>query len=86
MKHQRIFIEKANYVDDLTINLQFNDGTVRDINFAPFLKTHPHPQHNKYIKYSNFKRFRIENGNIVWGKNWDLVFDMWNLYKGKHPV
>ena len=82
---KRIFIEKANYVDDLTVSLQFNDGTVRIIDFAPFLKTHPHPQHNKYIKYSNFKKFRIENGNIVWGKHSDLIFDEYQLYLGKNP-
>jgi len=82
MKH--IFIENASYLNDLSVRLNFNDGTVRDINFARFLKTRPHPMHNKYIKYSNFKKFRIQDGNIVWGNN-ALEFDMWNLYKGINP-
>jgi len=83
---KRVYIEDAKYLNDLSVRLHFNDGTERDINFAHFLKTRPHPQHNKYIKYSNFKKFRIENGNIVWGRNWDLVFDVWNLYQGKNPA
>ena len=81
-----ILIEKAKYVDDLTVNLLFSDGTNRDVDFARFLKTHPHPQHNKYIKYSNFKKFYLENGNIVWGKNSDLIFNIENLYHNKLPV
>jgi hypothetical protein len=81
---QTIAIEKANYIDDYTVQLNFNDGTVRKIDFSRFLKTRPHPQHNKYLKYSNFRKFRIERGNIVWGKK-DLDFDLWDLYKGKSP-
>jgi len=30
-----------------------------------------------------FKKFKLEMGNIVWGKNWDMVFPVYNLYKGK---
>ena len=82
---KRVFIEKADYVNDLTVRLQFNDGVVRDIDFSRFLKTRPHPQRNKYIKYANFKKFRIANGNIVWGKHEDLVFDEYKLYKGINP-
>jgi len=78
-----VFIEKANYVNDLTVNLLFSDGTSRDVDFARFLKKRPHPQHNKYIKYSHFKKFYLENGNIVWGKNSDLIFNIENLYHNR---
>jgi len=82
---KRIYIEKAEYTGDLSVKLIFNDGIERIIDFAYFLKTRPHPQHNKYIKYNNFKKFRVENGNIVWGKNADLIFDDYKLYLGKNP-
>ncbi len=52
------------------------------IDFASFFE-HSHPQHNRYKKEENFKRFKIENGNIVWGKNWDMIFPLHDLYKGK---
>jgi len=29
-----------------------------------------------------FNRFSIENGNIVWGKNWDLMFPIEQLHDG----
>jgi hypothetical protein len=28
-------------------------------------------------------RFKIEDGNIVWGKNWDLIFPAHELHAGK---
>jgi len=40
---------------------------------------------NKYDKYLDprkFNRFAIENGNIVWGKNWDLIFPVEQLHAG----
>jgi len=82
---RQIYIEKANYIDDYTVELNFNDGAVRNIDFGYFLKTRPHPQHNKYLKYSNFRKFKIDRGNIVWGKNRDLEFDLYPLYQGKSP-
>ena len=44
---------------------------------------HPHPQYNKYLEWKNFKKATIENGNVVWGKNWDLIFPIEQLYNGE---
>jgi len=82
---RQIYIEKAKYIDDYTVQLNFNDGAVSIIDFGHFLKTRPHPQHNKYLKYKNFRNFRLNNGNIVWGKNRDLEFELYPLYQGKSP-
>jgi hypothetical protein len=30
-----------------------------------------------------FQSFRIENGNLVWGKDWDLIFPIDGLYRGE---
>ncbi len=79
---RQLFIQDAIYISDLLVELKFNDGTVRRVDFSTFLLNHPHPQYNKYQKPSNFKKFHIENGNIVWGKNWDLMFPIENLYSG----
>ena len=80
-----IKLVKANYVDDYVVELSFSDGVVRQIDFGKFLYTHPHPQYDKYRDLQNFKKFKIERNNIVWGKNWDLIFDLMDLYKGKSP-
>jgi hypothetical protein len=77
---RQLYIQQANYISDLKVELKFNDGTIRHVDFSNFLLNHPHPQYNKYLKPANFKKFYIENGNIVWGKNWDLMIPIENLY------
>jgi len=41
---RQIYIENANYINDYTIQLNFNDGSARTIDFSHFLKTRPLPQ------------------------------------------
>lgn len=78
-----IYIQHANYITDHIVELYFNDGKVKRIDFSSFLQKHPHPQYNKYLNPINFKKFYIDHGNIVWGKNWDLMFPIEKLYLGK---
>ncbi|MDR0872878.1 MAG: DUF2442 domain-containing protein [Prevotellaceae bacterium] len=80
-----INIVNADYLGDYKIKLQFNDDVVRQIDFGYFLQNHPHPQHNKYRDLRNFRKFKIDGGNIVWGKNWDLIFNPRKLYEGINP-
>ena len=76
-------IVSAKYVAPLSVELQFSDGTVKIVDIGSFIKAHPHPQYKSYLDEKKFKRFKIEMGNIVWGKNWDLVFPISALYNGK---
>lgn len=76
-------IVSAKHVAPLSVELQFSDGTVKIVDIGSFIKAHPHPQYNSYLDEKKFKRFKIEMGNIVWGKNWDLVFPISALYNGK---
>ena len=74
---------EANYIDAFMLELVFNDHKKNVIDFRDFLETHSHPQYNKYKKLNNFKKFKIENGNVVWGKDWDMIFPVFDLYTGK---
>ena len=82
METTRIYIERAEYTGGLTLRLFFSDGTSRIVDFEPFILDNPHPQYNRYIEPKNFKKFTIENGNVVWGKNWDMIFPHMQLYNG----
>ena len=73
---------KAEYIGEHRLKLAFSDGTSQVVDFGPFLENHPHPQHNKYRRLANFKRFRIERGNVVWGRDWDLIFPLAQLHQG----
>jgi hypothetical protein len=86
MKKELIIkIIKAQYIDGYNVLLTFSDGVEREIDFGEFLLSNPHPCWDKYREIKKFKKFKIENGNIVWGKNLDLIFDEYELYKGKNP-
>jgi hypothetical protein len=52
------------------------------VDVGAFLKRHPHPQYNGYLDDKKFKKFKLEMGNIVWGKNWKLIFPIEMLRNG----
>lgn len=79
---ERIYIIKAEDAGNLNVCLYFSDNTVQTVNIGDFIRRHPHPQYNKYLDPRKFCRFTIENGNIVWGKNWDMVFPIEQLHAG----
>ena len=78
----KLYIVKAENVGDLTVNLTFSDNTTQRVDIGDFIRRHPHPQYNKYLDPRKFSRFTIDNGNVVWGKNWDLIFPIEQLYSG----
>jgi hypothetical protein len=80
---ERLYIIKAEDKGNLTVSLTFSDNTVRTVDIGDFIRRHPHPQYNKYLDPRKFSRFTIENGNIVWGKNWDMIFPVAHLYAGR---
>lgn len=77
-----IIVIRATHLQYYKIKIEFSDNTIRVIDFEPFLKDNPHPQWEKYNNLSNFKKFKIENGNLVWGRDWDLIFPIHGLYTG----
>lgn len=79
---ERLYITKAENAGDLTVSLTFSDNTIQTVDIGEFIRRHPHPQYNKYLDPNKFRCFVIENGNIVWGKNWDLIFPIEQLHKG----
>lgn len=78
-----LHIVNAMDVGNLHVLICFSDNKEQTVDIGDFIRRHPHPQYNKYLNPKNFKKFEIENGNIVWGKNWDLIFPIDQLYEGK---
>ena len=82
METTRLYIVRAEYAGDVSLHIFFSDGTSQTVDFKPFILANPHPQYNRYIEPKNFKKFTIEHGNVVWGKNWDMIFPIEQLYRG----
>ena len=63
---EKLHIVKAENAGNLTVNLTFSDNTTQLVDVSDFIRRHPHPH----------------NGNVVWGKNWDLIFPIEQLHSG----
>lgn len=75
-------IESAKYLSDYAIRIQFNDGKERIVDFKPFLLKSLHPSIKKYLDERKFSNFSLTNGNLNWN-DYDLIFPITDLYKGK---
>ncbi len=74
---------KVTNVGNLCVRIDFNDNTSQTVNIGDFIRQHPHPQYNKYLNEKYFDTFTLEDGNVVWGKNWDLIFPIEQLHRGE---
>jgi len=82
-KNNSISVVSAQYIEDYKVRIMFSDHTWQAVDFKPFLFAYNRGYYDKYRKPATFKQFKIEEGNIVWGKNWDLLFPVEELYKAK---
>jgi hypothetical protein len=79
-------IVKAEYISDYKVKLFFSDKRSRIVDFGGFILSSTYATFAQYKDLKKFKKFRIENGNIVWGKDWDLIFPLTQLYKGEIKI
>ena len=75
-------ILEAKAKDNLCVELFFNDNSSRIVDVGDFIRKHPHPQYNKYLDETEFRKFHLDDGNIVWGEDWDLIVPLDQLHAG----
>ena len=75
-------IREAKYVPRYKVDLRFNDGARRVVDFAPFLKRATNPMFTKYRRLKEFKAFQIRDGDLMWG-DFEMIFPIADLRKGK---
>jgi hypothetical protein len=80
---KRITVKEVRYIQEYKLEILFTDKKKSIVDFKIFFNTHSHPQYNKYKKPEEFRKFKVENGNIIWGKDWDMIFPVYDLYEGK---
>lgn len=79
---QYLEITEAKYVSGYNILLTFNDGTVRVMDFGPFLAKARNPDTTDYRDMKKFKSFRIEHGDLIWG-DFQMIFPIADLHRGE---
>jgi len=76
-----ISITNARLVSESQIELSFDDGSVRTIDFKEFLFSAIHPDIVKYRDPLLFSQFEIAGGDLMWN-DWELCFPLVDLYEG----
>jgi hypothetical protein len=82
VKSKQLKIKKANLIVEYMLRISFSDGHEQLVDFGPFLKKSLHPEIRKFLNLKLFKRFTIENGELMWG-DFDLIFPIMDLYENK---
>jgi hypothetical protein len=72
----------AKYAGGYKVQCTFSDGHVSVTDFEPALLKYAQGDYAKWLKPANFRKFKIERGTLVWGRNWDILFPMDEIYKG----
>jgi hypothetical protein len=75
-------IKSAKYISDFAIQISFNNGVNRLVDFKPFLNSSLHPSIRKYLNENLFEKFDLIDGNLNWN-DYDLIFPIENLYEGR---
>ena len=76
-------IRRAVYVSEYILLVTFTNGIVKKVNFSKAFKKYAVGYYAKYSSENEFKKFKVEDYKIVWGVNWDLVFEVEKLYNGE---
>jgi len=71
----------AKYIADYSIEIYFNDNTMRIVDFKPFLSKSLHPSIAKYLNKDFFIQFELKNGNLNWN-DYELIFPIYDLHEG----
>ena len=80
MNSATINITSAIQTGEYRIRLVFDDNTVQEVDFKPFLTRSHHPDIRAYLEPVRFANFRVEYGELVWG-DYELCFPVFDLYR-----
>jgi hypothetical protein len=64
------------------VDIKFNDGTRRIVDFGPFLRSARNPMFTKYRRLKQFKSFHVQHGDLMWG-DFEMIFPIDDLYRGE---
>jgi len=77
-----ILITKVKYVEGYKLQIEFNDGTMKLVDFEAFLEKSRHPDIQKYLDINEFRKYSIIDGNLDWN-DYELCFPNHDLYEGQ---
>ena len=64
------------------LEIEFSDGHVECVDFAPFIFSNDHPDYARYKSIDSFRKFAIVDGNLNWD-DYAMIFPVEDLYHSK---
>jgi hypothetical protein len=64
---------------DYKLRLQFDDGTIQEVDFSSFLRQSLHPEIRAFLDAKKFADFKLDHGDLMWG-DYALCFPIMDLY------
>jgi hypothetical protein len=74
-------VTQADYVSGYKVRVTFNDGTVQEVDFEPFLRKARNPDLTQYRQLRKFKSFHLHYGDLMWG-DYQMIFPITDLHAG----
>ena len=79
MSNTPVNIASATQTGEYRIQFAFDDNTVQEVDFKPFLSHSHHPDIRAYLDPGRFSAFKVAYGELVWG-DCELCFPIADLY------
>ncbi len=74
-------VTDVKYSKDYSLLITFDNGRNKEIDFKKFLESSRNPDVSTYLDVKKFKKFRVENGDLIWGANEEMSFSEESLIK-----
>jgi len=79
---KELTVKSAKHITNHRLEVTFSDGARREVDFKPFLQRFRHPDLERYKKVTEFKKYKVIDGNINW-HDYNMIFPVEDLYKGE---
>jgi len=76
-----IEINKAKYIEDYKILIEFNNSVSKILDFRELIEKTSFPNEKKYKDFALFQQFKVEMGDLIWN-DYDMCFQAKNLING----
>lgn len=73
-------IKSAKHKIGHILEVEFDDGHIANVDFAPFIFSSEHPDYEKYKSVKAFLQFEIVDGNLNWD-DYTMIFPVEDIYK-----
>lgn len=75
-------VKSAVHKGDHILEIEFSDGHVSCVDFAPFIFSFNHPDLEPYKSIDKFLGFEIVDGNLNWD-DYTMIFHVEDLYHNR---